>query len=574
MVILSLWRCLFVLTQEQHSCQEIKEPLIPQDFRPYYSIVDFVYSIFDDMQWILERGLLMPHPIPIAHLALTSNGVEGACAAASLLLKHPHARVQITSNRHLPTALLDLLADGTPDAIHICGIGYEGIVERLMASLAAVRKHARVVWYSGRGHESLSSFEKSLSHACKTWFGDCETDAEAVQRALHVPRNRHARFVLELAEEAAAEKKPRSELHRLWHTVIEASNHRFFFFGDETYNERMVRSLAGLQPLDDELKHVAAEFERQADRLYPLGSSKAMMNIRKEMGTFGPLPEPVLVQGPTGSGKELVARGLHLASHRPGRFVAMNCAVLGGNPQLAEDRLFGHVEGAFTSAIRGRTGAFEEAHQGTLFLDEIGELPQDVQSQLLRVLEEKTVRPVGSMETRKVDVRVVAATHRSLLSMVRDGQFREDLYYRLNVLRIQVPPLRERPDDMRSIAAHALREMERNGFPLELGKRDWEAIVAYTWPGNVRQFVNVLKRAAYLKRSVAEVLAAEDTPDAPTSDHRIGVPMDPSEIRPAQEVYAEYIRHSFALCGGNVTRASRTLRISANTLRKYLELDL
>ena len=301
-----------------------------------------------------------------------------------------------------------------------------------------------------------------------------------------------------------------------------------------------------------------------------------MKGLREQIGRLGPVPEPVLITGPTGSGKELMAKALHITSGRAGAFIAVNCAVLGGNPTLVEDRLFGHVKGAYTGADTATKGAFEEANSGTLFLDEIGELPAGVQAQLLRVLEDKEVRPVGTMKTRPVDVRIVAATHRNLARMVTDGAFRRDLFYRLNVLAIRVPPLRERPEDMKSIAAHAVGELETHGYELKLTKADWDAIRTFDWPGNVRQFLNVLKRAAYLGQPVAELLEEEHEAEEEgvVIDKerllRLYCPDNPDDVVPVQEIYAAYLQHVLGLFEGNITRTAKVLDIAPNTLRKHL----
>jgi transcriptional regulator with PAS, ATPase and Fis domain len=241
-----------------------------------------------------------------------------------------------------------------------------------------------------------------------------------------------------------------------------------------------------------------------------------------------------------------------------------------------EDRLFGHVKGAFTGADTEARGAFEEAHQGTLFLDEIGELPAEVQAQLLRVLEEKEIRPLGTMKTRVVDVRIVTATHRDLGRMVAEGKFRQDLFYRVNVLLVRVPPLCERLEDMKSIAAHVVSELEKSKYTLKLNKKDWDAIQRYDWPGNVRQFLNVLKRAAYLKYPVAEIIDEEsrhsrlDASIEASSLHTIFFPESIEDVLPVKEMYRTYVQHVLGLFEGNIMRTARALKIASNTLRKYL----
>ncbi|MCB9913843.1 MAG: sigma 54-interacting transcriptional regulator [Planctomycetes bacterium] len=209
-----------------------------------------------------------------------------------------------------------------------------------------------------------------------------------------------------------------------------------------------------------------------------------------------PAQVAVLVHGETGTGKELVARALHDHSPRKGKpFLAENCAAVPAN--LLESELFGHVKGSFTGAIADRKGTFVSADGGTVFLDEIGDMPLEMQAKLLRVLQDGEVRPVGSNQVRKVDVRLVAATNKDLVAMCGRGQFREDLYYRLNVITIELPPLRERPGDVAHLARFFLgRIADELGRPLELDPAALALLEGWTWPGNVRELENELRRAA------------------------------------------------------------------------------
>ena len=510
------------------------------------------------------------------HVVLAGNGVAGACAAAAVLMKHSDARIQFTSPRHLPKAMELLTAEAFTGTAHVCGIGMSLPADDLHESLRVLAANASILWYSGSGHPELREQAKPLAQHAKLQFREAATDAQAIIDHLGLEKSARTLLTTELAEEDARNKKPRSELHRFCHDLVRAANRRFFFFGDDTLNEKAIRYLAGLEEKSHELDEVVEQYRRSPDALYPLGSSRAMKALRQQIGRLGPVPEPVLIVGPTGSGKELMAKALHITSGRTGAFVAVNCAVLGGNPTLVEDRLFGHVKGAYTSADAEAKGAFEEAHGGTLFLDEIGELPAEAQAQLLRVLEDKEVRPVGTMKTRPVDVRIVAATHRDLGRMIGERQFREDLFYRLNVLMVRVPPLRERPEDMKSIAAHMAGELERSGYRLALSKKDWNAMRAFEWPGNVRQFLNVLKRAAYLERPVAELLEEErkardkDTADDLPRLLELYCPDSADDVAPVQEVYRAYLQHVLDLFEGNITQTAKALEIAPNTLRKHV----
>ena len=230
-----------------------------------------------------------------------------------------------------------------------------------------------------------------------------------------------------------------------------------------------------------------------------VGGSEAMAAVHERIARVAPSPLSVLVRGETGTGKELVARALHDASDRAqGPFLAENCAAVPAG--LLESELFGHKKGAFTDAVRDREGHFQAADGGTLFLDEIGDMPLELQSKLLRVLEESEVRPVGSNEVVKVDVRIVAATHQDLAEMVRERRFREDLLYRLDVVGLTLPPLRTRNGDVEHLARYFLRTAaEKAGRPVPvLEDEALRALAAYAWPGNVRQLENEILRAVAL----------------------------------------------------------------------------
>ena len=230
-----------------------------------------------------------------------------------------------------------------------------------------------------------------------------------------------------------------------------------------------------------------------------LGDSPPMQKVYALLERLTQADVPVLIQGETGTGKELVARALHEHGRRRGkRFVAVNCAAVPAN--LLESELFGHQKGAFTGAIADRPGQFVVADGGTLFLDEIGDMPHDMQAKLLRALQEGEVRPVGSNRTQKVDVRVVAASHKDLTALVREGRFRQDLYYRLNVVAIELPPLRQRGADLPLLIRAFLERLARQqGRPVpELSERALAALVAHRWPGNVRELENELSRALAL----------------------------------------------------------------------------
>jgi DNA-binding NtrC family response regulator len=290
----------------------------------------------------------------------------------------------------------------------------------------------------------------------------------------------------------------------------------------------------------------------------------------------------VLIRGETGSGKELMARFLHEKSARAGGpFIELNCSAI---PEtLLESELYGHERGAFTDAKRFKKGLFELADGGTLFLDEIGEMAPQLQAKLLRVLETRTFRRVGGHADITVDVRVVAATHRDLSKMVAEGRFREDLYFRLNVVPVEIPPLRERVDDVAILAEHFLQRFCRElGRPaVRLDPAALEIMRAYAWPGNVRELKNVIERVVLLEAE--DVILSEHLPLEMTRPQGAGAsggagaaslasqPFPAGVVRPFTEIEKMAIEHALRVCDGNKTRAATLLGISRQTLRTKLK---
>ncbi|MEM1414094.1 MAG: sigma-54 dependent transcriptional regulator [Myxococcota bacterium] len=333
-----------------------------------------------------------------------------------------------------------------------------------------------------------------------------------------------------------------------------------------------------LEPL---LKEAVAETRRVraagGDEHPPLvGVSSAMQAVRKFITTVGPSDETALVFGETGTGKEVVARHLHMASGRTKRpFVALNAASV--PRELFESELFGHVRGAFTGATADRAGLFREADGGTLFIDELGELPLDLQAKLLRVLEGRRVRPVGGSREIPVDVRILGATNRDLWAEVQAGQFREDLYFRLQVFPIVLPPLRDRKDDVLPLAEHLLGRLGKSSLVLDEAAR--RALEGYDWPGNVRELLNVLRRAALFAEG--NVIAGELTRrmiagsifgHAGVTSQRpgAGAPTPLPTSASLAEVERMHIERVLQEKNGNVTRAASALGIDRRTLQRKM----
>jgi len=295
-----------------------------------------------------------------------------------------------------------------------------------------------------------------------------------------------------------------------------------------------------------------------------IGSSASMVEIYKTISRVAPTDALVLIEGETGTGKELIAMELHKNSLRAAKpFVPVDCASLA--PTLIESELFGAMKGAYTGAYQDRVGVFEAANGGTVFLDEVGEVDLNFQLKLLRFLQEKEVRPLGSSRPRKVDVRIVAATNKNLPKMVEEGKFREDLWYRLNVVRIQVPPLRARPGDVPLLAGAFLKRYnERYSLDSRLTESGLRALCETTWPGNVRQLQHLVERLVILApggRITDE--AVEDALRSARPD------VDSSETLAVAE--ADQIRKVLAATNGNKSRAARILGIERKTLYRKLE---
>jgi PAS domain S-box-containing protein len=308
--------------------------------------------------------------------------------------------------------------------------------------------------------------------------------------------------------------------------AAEASVSRFLVKGEPRFSlilRNMQDQLAAenrLRELQDEAAYLLSEISEHRYGGEIVGTSPAIRSVITSVAQVATAPSTVLITGETGTGKELVARAIHQASQRAGKpFIRVNCAAIPAT--LCESEFFGHERGAFTGAATRRTGRFELAHGGTIFLDEVAELPLELQPKLLRVLQEGEFEPVGSSQTRKVDVRVIAATNRDLSAEVAAGRFREDLYYRLHVFPIAVPALRERGSDVELLARNFLeRNCKRMGkLPLDLSTDCLRRLRLYHWPGNVRELENVIERAVIIARdgqlNLREVLPLHNIPQAP-----------------------------------------------------------
>jgi DNA-binding NtrC family response regulator len=324
--------------------------------------------------------------------------------------------------------------------------------------------------------------------------------------------------------------------------------------------------------LQDEVAQLREQLQSRFSFHNILSKNSKMHAVFELISNVAQTGSTVLIEGETGTGKEQVARAIHQSSHvRSGPLVAINCAAL---PEtLLESELFGHEKGAFTSAVGQRKGRFELADGGTLFLDEVGDIPPAMQAKLLRVLQERRFERVGGTESIEVDVRVIAATNRSLQHLARDGKFREDLYYRLNVVKIDLPPLRDRAEDIPLLAMHFAEKYARQGEgPKAIDPEAMELMLAYRWPGNIRELENAIERACVT--SSDSVIRPENLPAdvlKPTAP-KSAIPIDLSKPLPEvlKEVTADieqrYLRKALKKCRGNIGRCARICGLSRRSV--------
>lgn len=303
---------------------------------------------------------------------------------------------------------------------------------------------------------------------------------------------------------------------------------------------------------------------RQVNKIYDssgmIGACQLIQNLCSVIKRVAPMPSTILLEGESGTGKELAAKSIHDLSGRSGSFVPVNCGAM--SAELLESELYGHVKGAFTGAHQAREGLFSYASGGTLFLDEIGEMPLSMQAYLLRVLEEKKIRPVGSNQEIPVDVRIIAATNRNLKQHVTEGKFRQDLFFRLNVLNLQIPSLRDRIEDLKILTQYFLETLSISlGLkPRAISESELSTLEAYDWPGNVRELKNVIERSLLLNTPASECIAktAENSPQIETAEFSMLL----------EDIEKQHILKILNRENGNKSAAARQLGISRKTLER------
>ncbi len=330
-----------------------------------------------------------------------------------------------------------------------------------------------------------------------------------------------------------------------------------------------VEKALSFKGLREENSRLRAQLTQQTDFSRLVGNSDKMQHVFEIVRRVAPTEASVLITGESGTGKELIAQAIHHGSDRgKGPLVTVNCAAIPGD--LLESELFGHVKGAFTGAIKDRKGKFELANGGTLFLDEVGDLPVELQPKLLRVLQEREVEPVGEGIPRKVDVRVISATNQDLEEAISRGAFREDLYYRLAVIPVSLPPLRERKDDLPVLVKHFLGKYSP-GTALEITEAAMQSLMKYRWPGNVRELENTIERMTILRRS--EILDVADLPSKIRQPQLAQSPVLnlPDEGFPLEQLEEEAVREALLRTDWNQTKAAAFLRIPRHTLIYRME---
>jgi two-component system response regulator HydG len=360
-------------------------------------------------------------------------------------------------------------------------------------------------------------------------------------------------------------------------TAVAAVNAGAFYYIQKPFSNdellAILRRACEFRQIRVENRLLKQDFRRRGDRptvSRPIGKSRRFLDSLRLAEVVAPTDSTVLIQGESGTGKEVISRYLHnLSTRADGPFLSINCGALPEN--LLESELFGHVKGSFTGAVRDKQGLFAAARGGTFFMDEVGEMPPSLQIKLLRVLQEREVIPVGATEAIPVDVRIIAATNRDLEEEVRRGHFRSDLFYRLNVIALELPPLRDRRDDLVLLIDNFLQEMsaERSNAPKALSSEALDAVMVYDWPGNVRELQNALEHAVVLSRG--DIIDPMSLPERITRRRKEPLVAERSSPNPSLDIVERaYIMWVLQSEGGNKTRAAEVLGIDPSTLYRKL----
>lgn len=489
-------------------------------------------------------------------LIITGWLVDFACAAAVTLLRHPGSEILPLSRRALPFHLDELSSSRLPrySEIIILGVPLKSPNEALLrTALSKLRKSGiKVSWYCSYPvlvHESMGILDLLEARTSTEEKELCRFMAEELKLPLRLANIQN---MIRIARNDAAG----TDADRQRRILIEAGMSRYRRFQELQPFIDAVRTVSENSPLSDIQNRAMEEYMRFGHRELR-GSSRAIAELRKLVKLVGADSRcSVMICGETGTGKETIASLIHgHSARRDEPFIEFNCAMM--SPQLAESALFGHEKGAFTGAEKRHLGVFEQADGGTLFLDEIGDLPLEIQAGILRVMQESRFRRLGGTEIIKTDVRIIAATNRKLHEMINKKEFREDLLYRLDVIHMDVSPLRERPEDIEAIANSFLYERDEP----RLNKSELDELIVYRWPGNVRELINILERSLVLKNRRFSELLAGQRPGR--SGNTVSENLHDNTLALVSTVYGRYAQ--------NKTRAAKALGITVNTLKKYLD---
>ena len=501
------------------------------------------------------------------NLILTGWGHPEYVAAAAVALKGMDGRADVrgVSRRRLPEFLSELASGRAMPRrrrIHVLGVSPGGDPETLAAALSRLKvKGVEVVWISAL---EIPQHIASLIDGSVTLRCGGESLLDAVGKSFGVDVGE---FVPFSQGGRGADRRAASDV-RAYLRLIDAAQFCYRNYQDESLYATTARYLAGgVRPAawEPDVKSAVEHYDRYGGREL-LGKSRAIVALQERINRVAAHEHArVLILGESGTGKETVAQQIHTKSPRAKMpFVAFNCASV--TKDLLEDRFFGHERGAFTNAVERTDGLFLQADGGTLFLDEIGDMPLEVQSLLLRVLEGGRFMRVGGREELRCDVRLITATNRDLPRLVREGEFREDLYQRLNVVLLRTPSLREHKEDIPVIANAWWRRFHCNAV---LKEDQIAALMDYDYPGNVRELVNILDRATALEESDFDALMREHKEmNAGLSDGReLNYEEAPDRLEDAIRLH---VRRVYGKYSQNLTRAAEALDVSRNTVRKYL----
>lgn len=485
-------------------------------------------------------------------LILTGWGWKDYACAASLALRHfGNADVQGISTRRLPEFLNECVGW---NEIVILGVGLIGNPELLAKALDKLSKKGVKVRLVSSMEIPESIGSGILSKLDVYVGGDGITDA--VSKCFKIPYDDLAPILCEESSSASVKQ---------WHLLIDAAMYFYRNYQDDSAYGNVIRHIANRDPeskWSSSEKRMIEHYKRYGNREI-VGDSDVVADLNRKINKIAPCEHArVLIYGESGTGKETVALQLHNKSPRKTEpFISFNCASV--TPNLLESRFFGHEKGAFTGATERKKGVFEQADGGTLFLDEIGELPLEAQGILLRVLEGGRFTRMGGSEEVSVDVRLITATNRDLAAMVRDKDFREDLFHRLNVIQLRVAPLREHKSDIKKIANWYWMRQHRRRLQAE----QIEILMTYDYPGNVRELFNILERASVLDETDFMKLLSEHkqmtTSLAPKAGYEYPDDLEAMTRRHVQRVYEKH--------DNNLTKTAEALKASRNTVRKYLE---